>query len=83
MIENNVVVTQPNRRALGDWAQYTAENETIILRGNPARVEDSENGATQGAQLTVSMRDKRVVSDGKTQQTNTGRTRTVYKVKPQ
>ena len=83
VIENNVVVTQPNRRATGDWAQYTADNETIVLRGNPARVEDSENGAMQGAQLTVSMREKRVVSEGKTTQTNTGRTRSVYKVKPQ
>jgi lipopolysaccharide transport protein LptA len=83
IIENNVVVTQPNRRATGDWAQYTAENEIVILRGNPARVEDTQNGNTQAAQLTVTMRDKRVVSEGKTNQTNTGRTRTVYKVKPQ
>ncbi len=83
IIENNVVVTQPNRRATGDWAQYTADNEIVILRGNPARVEDGENGAQQAAQLTVSMRTKQVLSEGKTNQTNTGRTRTVYKVKPQ
>lgn len=83
IIENNVVVTQPNRRATGDWAQYTAENEIVILRGNPARVEDAQSGNTQAAQLTVNMREKRVVSEGKTNQTNTGRTRTVYKVKPQ
>ncbi len=83
IIENNVIVTQPNRRALGDWAQYTAENEVVVLRGNPARVEDSESGTSQAAQLTVSMRTKQVLSEGKTNQTNTGRTRTVYKVKPQ
>ncbi|CAN5427048.1 hypothetical protein BH10ACI1_BH10ACI1_18800 [soil metagenome] len=83
VIENNVVVTQPNRRAVGDWAQYTAENEIVILRGNPARVEDSENGSSQGAQLTVYMREKKVVSESKTTQTNTGRTRSVYKVKPE
>ncbi len=83
IIENNVVVTQPNRRALGDWAQYTADNEVVVLRGNPARVEDSESGISQAAQLTVSMRTKQVLSEGKTNQTNTGRTRTVYKVKPQ
>lgn len=83
IIENNVIVTQPNRRALGDWAQYTADNEVVVLRGNPARIEDGENGNSQAAQLTVSMRSKQVLSEGKTNQTNTGRTRTVYKVKPQ
>jgi LPS export ABC transporter protein LptC/lipopolysaccharide transport protein LptA len=79
--ENNVVVTQPNRRATGDWAQYTADNETVILRGNPARVEDSENGASQSAQITVNMRTKNVVSESKTTQTNSGRIRSVYKIK--
>jgi lipopolysaccharide transport protein LptA/LPS export ABC transporter protein LptC len=79
--ENNVVVTQPNRRATGDWAQYTADNETVVLRGNPARVEDAENGSSQSAQITVNMRTKNVVSEAKTPQTNTGRIRSVYKVK--
>jgi LPS export ABC transporter protein LptC/lipopolysaccharide transport protein LptA len=79
--ETNVVITQPNRRATGDWAQYTSESEVAILRGNPAKIEDSENGASQGAQVTVYMRENRVVSESKTEQTNTGRTRTVYKVK--
>ncbi|MGC2238139.1 MAG: LPS export ABC transporter periplasmic protein LptC [Pyrinomonadaceae bacterium] len=79
--ENNVVVTQPNRRATGDWAQYTADTELVILRGNPARVEDGENGASQSAQITVNMRTKNVVSESKTTQTNTGRIRSVYKVK--
>jgi lipopolysaccharide export system protein LptA len=79
--ENNVVVTQPNRRATGDWAQYTADTELVILRGNPARVEDGENGSSQSAQLTVNMRTKNVVSESKTNQTNTGRIRSVYKIK--
>ncbi|MEP6900156.1 MAG: LPS export ABC transporter periplasmic protein LptC [Actinomycetota bacterium] len=79
--ENNVVITQPNRRALGDWAQYTAETEVAVLRGNPAKIEDAENGSSQGAQVTVFMRENRVISDSKTEQNNTGRTRTVYKVK--
>jgi lipopolysaccharide export system protein LptA len=79
--EGNVVITQPNRRAFGDWAQYTAENESAILRGNPARVEDAENGSTQGAQITVYMRENRFVNEAKTNQTNTGRIRSVYKIK--
>jgi lipopolysaccharide export system protein LptA len=79
--ETSVVITQPNRRALGDWAQYTAENEVAVLRGNPARIEDAENGSSQGAQVTVYMRENRVVGESQTEQTNTGRTRSVYKIK--
>lgn len=81
IFEKDVVITQPLRRATGDWAQYVAADEIAILRGNPARIDDQENGASQGAQVTVYMRENRVVSESKTEQTNTGRTRTVYKVK--
>jgi lipopolysaccharide export system protein LptA len=79
--ENSVVITQPNRRANGDWAQYTSENEVAILRGNPARIEDTESGSSQGAELTVYMRENRIVGESKTEQNNTGRTKTVYKIK--
>lgn len=79
--ESNVVITQPTRRAQGDWAQYVAETEVAVLRGSPARIEDAENGSSQGAQVTVYMRENRVVGESKTEQTNTGRTRSVYKVK--
>ena len=81
--ETNVVVTQPSRKAVGDYAQYTAENESIILRGNPARIEDAESGSTQGAQVTVFLRENRVVGESKANQTNTGRIRSVYKIKKQ
>ena len=81
--ENNVVVTQPNRKASGDYAQYTAADEKVILRGSPATVEDKENGSSQGAQMTVFLREKRVVGESKTEQNNTGRIRTVYKIKKQ
>jgi LPS export ABC transporter protein LptC/lipopolysaccharide transport protein LptA len=82
VVEKSVVVTQPNRRATGDWAQYTAENEIVILRGNPARIEDAESGASQGAQMTVYMRENRVVGESKTTQTNSsGRIRSVFKIK--
>jgi len=79
--ETNVVITQPNRRAVGDWAQYTSENEVAILRGNPAKIDDNENGSSQGALMTVYMRENRVVGESQSEQTNTGRTRSVYKVK--
>ncbi len=79
--EKNVVVTSPNRKAVGDYARYVAADESVVLRGSPARVDDAENGTTQAAQLTVNLRTKNVVSESKTGQTNAGRIRTVYKIK--
>ncbi|MEP6786824.1 MAG: LPS export ABC transporter periplasmic protein LptC [Acidobacteriota bacterium] len=81
--ENNVVITQPNRRASGEWVQYTSDDEVAILRGNPATVSDAVNGSSQSGQMTFYMRDNRVVTDGKTKQNASGRTRSVYKVTPQ
>ena len=81
VVENNVTITQPGRKAVGDWAEYTAENEVAVLRGNPARVDDAENGTSQGGQITVYLRDNRVLSEGGTKQNPTARTRSVYKVK--
>ncbi|PYS98995.1 MAG: LPS export ABC transporter periplasmic protein LptC [Acidobacteria bacterium] len=80
-IQNNVTITQPNRKAVGDYAEYTAATESVVLRGNPARVDDSENGTESGAQMTVFLRNNRVVSEGKSKQNATGRIRSVYKVK--
>ncbi len=81
--ETNVVVTSPNRKAVGDYAQYVAAEESIVLRGNPAKIEDGESGSTQGAQVTVNLKTNRVVSESQTNQTNSGRIRTVYKIKKQ
>ena len=81
--ENNVVVTSPNRKAVGDYAQYTAADESVVLRGSPAKIDDAENGTTQAAQVTVNLRTKNVVSESKAGQTNAGRIRTVYKIKKQ
>lgn len=83
IMQNDVVITQPNRRAKGTWAQYTVENETAIIRGNPATAEDSEQGATQGSELTILMKEKQVINQGSDKPGGTGRTRTVYKVKNQ
>jgi len=77
--ETNIVVTQPGRRGTGDWLQYTAADEMTILRGDPAIVEDAENGRSQAAQLTLYMREKRVVADGKTKP-HTSRNKSVYTV---
>ena len=80
-VENNVVITQPNRKAVGDFAQYVAADQSVVLRGNPARVQDAENGSSEGGQLTVYLDENRVIGEGKTKQNTTGRTRSVYKVK--
>lgn len=80
-IENNVTITQPNRRAVGDYAEYIAANEVVTLRGNPAHVDDAENGSSSGGQMTVYLRDNRVISQGKSKANTAGRIRSVYKVK--
>lgn len=79
-VETNVVITQPKRRATGTFASYTAADEVVVLRGNPARVEDAEQGSSQGAQMTVHLRENRVSTQGKSTQNTAGRTRSVYKV---
>ncbi len=81
--ERDVVVTSPNRKAVGDYAEYTAANESVVLRGNPARIDDAENGTTQAAQVIVNLRTNNVVSESRTNQTSSGRIRTVYKIKKQ
>ena len=83
VIENNVVITQPKRRATGEYAQYNGVDEIVTLRGNPAKVDDAENGSSQGGQMTVYLRENRVVSEGKSKQNTNGRIRSVYKVKNQ
>ncbi len=81
--ENNVVITQPSRKASGEYAKYDASDESVILRGNPATVDDKENGSSQAAQMTVFMRENRVISESKTEENSSGRIRSVYKVKNQ
>ncbi len=77
----NVVITQPKRRATADYANYDASDESVVLRGNPARVDDAENGSSQAAQMTVYLRSNRVATEGRSPQNTTGRTRSVYKIK--
>ena len=82
--QRDVVVTQPGRKGTGDWAQYTAADETVVLTGNPAHVEDAEKGTSESRRMTVYLREDRVVSDGGGDpgQSN-GRVRTTHKIKKQ
>lgn len=81
--QRNVVLTQPNRKGTGDWLQYTSADEVAILKGNPAHVEDTEKGSTEGGRLTVYMRDGRVIADDARGTQSPGRVRSTHKVKKQ
>lgn len=78
--QRNVVLTQPNRKGIGDWVQYTAADEVAVLKGNPARVEDTEKGNTEGGRLTLSIRDSKVTADDARGPLSPGRIRTTHKI---
>nr|MBA2379907.1 hypothetical protein [Blastocatellia bacterium] len=63
----------------GDFARYDAADERVTLRGNPARIEDAKSGNAQGAEVTVFLRENRVVGEGRSKENPSGRLRTVYK----
>jgi LPS export ABC transporter protein LptC len=81
--QRSVVVTQPGRRGEGDWGQYTAADETVVLTGNPARVEDAEQGTSESRRFVVYLRENRVVSDAGAAPQTPGRVRTTHKIKKQ
>ncbi|HWT01482.1 MAG TPA: LPS export ABC transporter periplasmic protein LptC [Pyrinomonadaceae bacterium] len=81
--ERNVVVTQPGRQGTGTWAQYTAADETVVLKGSPARVGDADQGSTEGGRLTVYLRENRVVGDDPRGPQAGGRVRATHKIKKQ
>ena len=81
--QRNVVLTQPNRKGSGDWVEYTTANEIAILKGSPARVEDIEQGNTEGGRLTLSVRDGKVTADDARGPLSPGRVRSTHRIKKQ
>ncbi len=81
--QRDVVLTQPGRKGTGQWAQFTNADETVILTGTPARVEDVERGASEGGRLTVHLRDSRVEADDPRGAQASGRVRSTHKIKKQ
>jgi len=79
--QKNVVLTQPNRRGTGDWCEYTAANEVAVLKGNPARVDDIDQGNTEGARLTVWVRENKVTADDARGPLSPGRVRSTHKIR--
>jgi LPS export ABC transporter protein LptC len=78
--QRNVVLLQPGKRATGDWCQYTSADEVAVLKGNPAHVEDAEQGTTDGNRLTVYRRENRVVVDDARGSQSPGRVRSTHKI---
>ena len=78
--QRNVVIIQPGKRGTGDWCQYTAADEVAVLKGNPAHVEDAEQGTTDGNRLTMYRRENRVVVDDTRGSQSPGRVRSTHKV---
>jgi LPS export ABC transporter protein LptC len=79
--QRSVVLTQPGKKGVGDWLQYTAADDVAVLKGSPARVEDAEQGTTEGGRLTVYLRENRVVADDVRGAQPGGRVRTVHRIK--
>jgi lipopolysaccharide export system protein LptA len=79
--QRDVVLVQPGKRGTGDWCQFTAADEVAILKGNPAHVEDAEQGTTEGNRLTMYRRENRVVVDDTRGSQSPGRVRSTHPVK--
>ncbi|HZI49909.1 MAG TPA: hypothetical protein VFD75_19070, partial [Pyrinomonadaceae bacterium] len=79
--QRDVVLVQPGKRGTGDWCQFTAADEVAILKGNPAHVEDAEQGTTDGNRLTIYRRENRVVVDDTRGAESPGRVRSTHPVK--
>ena len=78
--QKNVVVVQPNRRGTGDWCQYTTADEVAVLTGNPAHVEDAEQGTTDGNRVTMYRRENRVTVDDSRGSQSPGRVHSTHKI---
>jgi lipopolysaccharide export system protein LptA len=79
--QRDVVLTQPTRKGVGDWVEYTAADEVAVLKGNPAHVDDVEQGNTQGNRLTLSVRDGKVTADDARGPLAPGRVRSTHKIR--
>jgi lipopolysaccharide export system protein LptA len=77
LADGNVVLTQPQRRGVGDHLVYTASDGRAVLTGKSARVDDAEQGSTMGTELTFYSRDDRIQVENKQ---GTGRVRSTHRL---
>jgi len=78
--QKSVTIVQPGRRGTGDRCEYTTIDEVAVLTGNPAHVEDAEQGTTDGNRLTMYRRENRVVADDTRGSQSPGRVRSTHKI---
>jgi len=71
-----VVVTEPNRRAVGDRLVYTAEDARYVLTGKSPSIFDAEHGTVWGDSLTFYTHDDRVLVESKRSSPTITRART-------
>src|SRR5271165_5373990 len=60
-----VIVTEPNRRAVGDRLVYTADDSKYYLTGKSPSIFDAEHGTVWGDSLTFYSRNDRVLVESK------------------
>jgi lipopolysaccharide export system protein LptA len=61
---NQVLVTQPTRRATGTQLVYIAADDKFVLTGGPPCIFDAEHGKITGVSLTLFRTDDRVLVEG-------------------
>ena len=71
-----VVVTGPNRRAVGDRLVYTADDGKYVLTGKSPSIFDAERGTVWGDSLTFYSHDDRVLVESKRSSPTITRART-------
>ena len=71
-----VVVTEPNRRAVGDRLVYTADDGKYFLTGRSPSIFDAERGTVWGDSLTFYSHDDRVLVESKRSSPTITRART-------
>jgi len=62
--DGHVQVTQPQRRASGDHADYLASTGKIVMQGGPPSLYDEDKGFTTGQSLTFYIHDDTLAVDG-------------------
>ena len=63
--QDNVVLTEPTRRATGEHLVYTAAGDRFDLTGGPPSIFDAEHGKITGDSLTFYRHDDRVLVEGR------------------
>ncbi len=64
LAEEQVVITQPGRKALGDRLVYTTADDKFVLTGGSPSIFDAEHGKITGVSLTLFRHDGRVLVEG-------------------